>query len=152
MMDSTVYFFFEFVIRMHSCYNLCLIFVWSSVCCICWDSFKVDFLFVCFCSFGIRGHVQLGFICVKPGLRVYPLELFCICFPRGITSLGTQLLLISQFGASWDHGLRSNLKSKCEQAYCYTFTETFYPPEQGPDWGKLYYLPIPVDGFLKFTL
>lgn len=78
-------------------------FYYLKFCCICWNSFMVNFSLNVFCSFGIGSHLQGGFFCGKPVLRVYPLELFCICFPGRVTSLGTQILLISQFWASWDH-------------------------------------------------
>lgn len=53
------------------------------------------FFFVCFCSFRRGAHSQLDFTCGKPRLREHPLEVLCICFPRGTTSLGTVTVNIS---------------------------------------------------------
>lgn len=111
-----VYFFFEFVISMCYCYNLCPTFIfWSSVVVICWDSFRVDFSLCVFVVLGEELIFSWALPVESPGWGSTLYKCFAFASLEAPLAWG-QLLLISQFGASWDHAdsLKSNLRSTCE--------------------------------------
>lgn len=72
------------------------------------------------------------------GWGCFLLELFRICFPPSITSLGTQLLLIS-VGASWTMQMvkvKPHIQVWVGLLLC-VHRGDFTPPKLGPDWGNL---------------